>query len=160
MMCYTKWEAEVFQSAGICLADGKPELNLKGSCIIMAKYKIQRAKGVEGSTIYTYVAPGHNECVPTRLFDVEGGGANEIEGGKMIMGITYFVPGGGCDYGANPLESIYYILTGEMTLKTEDGETVLHAGDSFHCAGGVAKSVTNTGTEVTQMLVCLLPPQQ
>ena len=43
---------------------------------------------------------------------------------------------------------------------TEDGETVLHAGDAFHCAGGVAKSVTNTGTEVTQMLVCLLPPQK
>ena len=112
----------------------------------MAKYRIQRAKGVEGSTIYTYTAPGHNECVPTRLFDVDGGGANDIEGGKMIMGITYFVPGGGCDYGGNPLESIYYILTGEMTLKTEDGETVLHAGDAFHCAGGVAKSVTNTGT--------------
>jgi quercetin dioxygenase-like cupin family protein len=125
----------------------------------MAQYKIQRAKGVEGSTIYTYTAPGHNECVPTRLFDVDGGGANDIEGGKMIMGITYFVPGGGCDYGANPLESIYYILTGEMTLKTEDGETVLHAGDSFHCVGGVSKSVTNTGTEVCQMLVCLLPPQ-
>lgn len=30
----------------------------------MAQYKIQRAKGVEGSTIYTYTAPGHNECVP------------------------------------------------------------------------------------------------
>ena len=26
----------------------------------MAQYKIQRAKGVEGSTIYTYTAPGHN----------------------------------------------------------------------------------------------------
>ena len=121
----------------------------------MAKYRIQRAKGVEGSTIYTYTAPGHNECVPTRLHDPA-----DVDGGKMIQGITYFVPGGGCDYGANPLESIYYILTGEMTLKTEDGETVLHAGDSFHCAGGVAKSVTNTGTEVTQMLVCLLPPQK
>ena len=121
----------------------------------MAKYRIQRAKGVEGSTIYTYTAPGHNECVPTRLHDKEGGGVNDIEGGKMIMGITYFVPGGGCDYGANPLESIYYILT----LKTEDGETVLKPGDSFHCVGGVPKSVTNTGTEVCQMLVCLLPPQ-
>ena len=35
----------------------------------MAQYKIQRAKGVEGSTIYPYTAPGHNECVPTRLHD-------------------------------------------------------------------------------------------
>lgn len=124
----------------------------------MAEYKIQRAKGVEGSTIYSYTAPGHNDCVPTRLFDPQGG-PNGIENGKMIMGITYFIPGGGCDFGANPLESIYYILTGEMTLKTETEETVLHAGDSFHCCGGVKKSVTNNGTEVCQMLVCLLPPQ-
>ena len=126
----------------------------------MAKYRIQRAKGVEGSTVYAYSAAGHYECVPTHLHDVDGGGANDIEGGKIIMGITYFVPGGSTDFAANPLESIYYILTGEMTLKTEDGETVLHAGDSFHCVGGVAKSVTNTGTEVCQMLVVLQPPQQ
>lgn len=124
----------------------------------MAKYFIQRAKGAEGSTVYGYSAPGHYDCEPTRLHDNAGSGANGIEGGKMIMGITYFQPGGRTDYGANPLESIYYILEGEMTLKTEDGETVLKAGDSYHCAGGVAKSVTNTGSTVTQMLVCLLPP--
>jgi len=125
----------------------------------MAKYRIQRAKGVEGSTVYVYTAGGHNECVPTRLHDIDGKGANDIEGGRMIMGITYFIPGGYTDFGNNPMESIYYILTGEMTLKTDDEETVLHAGDSFHCCGGVNKSVKNTGTEVTQMLVCLLPPQ-
>ena len=126
----------------------------------MAKYRIQRAKGVEGSTVYAYSAAGHYECVPTRLHDVDGGGANDIEGGKIIMGITYFVPGGSTEFTSNPMESIYYILTGEMTLKTEDGETVLHAGDSFHCVGGVNKSVRNTGTEVCQMLVVLQPPQQ
>ena len=124
----------------------------------MAKYRIQRAAGVEGSTIYSYTAAGHNDCIPTRLFDIDGKGANDIENGKMIMGITYFIPGGGTDFANNPMESIYYILSGEMTLKTEDCETVLHAGDSFHCCGGVNKSVLNTGTEVTKMLVCLLPP--
>lgn len=126
----------------------------------MAKYRIQRARGVEGSTIYAYSAVGHYECVPTRLFDIDGAGANDIEGGKIIMGITYFVPGGSTEFTSNPMESIYYILTGEMTLKTEDCETVLHAGDSFHCVGGVTKSVTNTGTEVCQMLVVLQPPQK
>ena len=125
----------------------------------MAKYRIQRARGVEGSTIYAYSAAGHYECVPTRLHDIDGAGPNDIEGGKIIMGITYFVPGGSTEFTSNPMESIYYILTGEMTLKTDDGETVLHAGDSFHCVGGVNKSVTNTGTEVCQMLVVLQPPQ-
>ena len=125
----------------------------------MAKYRIQRARGVEGSTIYAYSAAGHYECVPTRLHDIDGAGPNDIEGGKIIMGITYFVPGGSTEFTSNPMESIYYILTGEMTLKTDDGETVLHAGDSFHCVGGVNKSVRNTGTEVCQMLVVLQPPQ-
>lgn len=121
----------------------------------MAKYKIQRAKGVEGSTIYAYTAPGHSECVPTRLHD-----PSDVENGKIIQGLTYFVPGGGCTYGSNPMESIYYILEGEMTLRTEDGQTILRAGDSFHCCGGCEKSVTNTGTTVTKMLVTLLPPQE
>ena len=125
----------------------------------MAKYRIQRAKGTEGSTVYTYSAPGHYDCEPTRLHDLSGGGANDVEGGKMIMGITYFQPGGYTDFGANPLESIYYILEGQMTLKTEEEETVLYAGDSFRCVGGVVKSVTNNGDSVTKMLVCLLPPQ-
>ena len=38
-------------------------------------------------------------------------------------------------------------------------KTVLREGDSFHCCGGCPKSVTNTGTIVTKMLVTLLPPQ-
>ena len=116
---------------------------------LMANYMIQRKEGTEGSTIYEYTAPGHNICTPTRLFD-PAGGPNGVDGTKMIMGITHFQPGGGCDY---------YILSGEMTLKTETEETVLHAGDCFKCSGGTPKSVTNTGDTVTDMLVCLLPPQ-
>ena len=81
------------------------------------KYKIQRAKGREESTIYSYSAPGHYDCVPTRLFDLEGGGDNDIEGAKIIMGITYFAPGGYTDFTNNPMESIYYILSGQMTKR-------------------------------------------
>ena len=115
----------------------------------MAQYKITRK-----TEAYTYEAPGHVRCMPTRQHDPV-----EVDGGKMIMGVTYFLPGGGCEYGANPLESIYYILEGEMTLKTETEETVLHVGDSFHCCGGTKKSVTNTGSDICRMLVALLPPQ-
>ena len=125
----------------------------------MANFMIQKAKGREGSTVYKYDVGGHYECVPTRLFDKDGGGANAIDGAKMIMGITYFVPGGSTDFANNPMESIYYILEGQMLLKTEDGkETQLNKGDSFHCVGGVNKSVCNNGDTVTQMLVVLLPP--
>ena len=47
----------------------------------------------------------------------------------------------------------------DVYVENEDGETVLNAGDSFHCCGGCPKSVTNNGTTVTKMLVTLLPPQ-
>ena len=102
-----------------------------------------------------YEAPGHFSMLPTRLHNPQ-----DVNGGKMIMGLSHFLPGGGCEFGANPLESIYYLISGEMTLRTEDGETVLHAGDSFHCGGGTQKGILNKGTETCKMLVCLVPPEQ
>lgn len=103
---------------------------------------------------YTYEAPGHFKCLCTRLHDPK-----DVNDGKAIMGLTHFLPGGGCEFGNNAAESIYYILEGEMTLKTDNEETVLHAGDTFHCGGGTNKSVLNTGSVATQMLVVLIPPQ-
>lgn len=102
----------------------------------------------------SYEAPGHFGVLPTRLHNPQ-----DVNDGKMIMGLSHFLPGGGCEFGSNPLESIYYIISGEMTLKTDDEETVLHAGDTFHCGGGTNKSILNTGTEACQMLVCLVPPE-
>ena len=112
-------------------------------------YKIHRA-----AEAYTYEAPGHFGVITTRLCD-----AGECDGSKMILGLSHFYPGGGCEYGANPLESIYYIVDGQMTLKTEDQETTLFTGDCFHCSGGTPKSIINNGCGVTKMLVALLPPQ-
>lgn len=116
----------------------------------MAGYKITKKDGY-----YPYEAPGHMECKLTRLHDPQ-----DVEGGRMIMGLSHFLPaGGGTEYGANPLESIYYVIKGKLLFKGGDGvETLLEEGDSVHIAPGSAKSVTNVGTETAQMLVCLLPP--
>ena len=116
----------------------------------MAGYKITKKDGT-----YVYTAPGHLECKCTRLHDPQ-----DVDGGQLINGITHFLPaGGGTEYAANPAESIYFILEGEMMFKGEDGvETLLKKGDSVHIAGGSPKCVTNVGTESAQMLVVLLPP--
>jgi len=118
----------------------------------MAGYKITKKDGT-----YVYTAPGHNECKCTRLHDPQ-----DVDNGRLINGITHFLPyGGGTDFAANPAESIYFILKGEMTFKGEDGvETVLTEGDSVHIAGGSPKCVTNTGCTVAEMHVILLPPEQ
>ncbi len=118
----------------------------------MAGYKITKK-----NEVYSYTAPGHNECKCTRLHDPQ-----DVEGGKLVNGLTHFLPnGGGTDFAANPLESIYYIISGTMKFKGEDGiETILEAGDSVHIAPNSPKCVENVGTETAQMLVVLLLPAQ
>ena len=113
-------------------------------------YKITRV-----NESYTYEAPGHFGCLTTRLHDPQ-----DVNDGVLINGLTHFLPGGGTDMGNNPMESIYYIVEGEMTLKTDVGEFVLHAGDSFHCGPGTNKCVKNTGTSSAKMLVVLTNPNK
>ena len=108
-------------------------------------YKITRA-----SDAYEYTAPGHFNVQCTRLVD-----AGDV-GGKLILGVSHFEVGGGTEFKASALESIYYILKGQMTVKTENEEITLHAGDVIHCGGGTPKSVLNTGDCVCDMLVCLV----
>lgn len=99
----------------------------------------------------SYEAPGHFQVLCTRLHNPD-----DVNDGKTVMGLSHFLPGGGCEFGAPPLETIYYVLSGEMTVKTEDGsEHVLHEGDSFHSGKGTGKSIVNTGTETCKLLVVL-----
>ena len=56
------------------------------------------------------------------------------------------------------MESVYYVISGELTLKTEDVETVLKPGDTFHCGPGTNKAIHNNGTETVKMLVVLTNP--
>ncbi|MCF0142999.1 MAG: cupin domain-containing protein [Parasporobacterium sp.] len=118
----------------------------------MAGYKVTKV-----GEPYVYTAPGHNECKCTRLHDMA-----DVDNGRVIMGITHFLPkGGGTEIGGNPSDSIYYILEGEMTFEGEDGQQiVLQKGDSVHIAPNYKKKVTNTANIATQMLVVLVPPVQ
>ncbi|MGM9607189.1 MAG: cupin domain-containing protein [Oscillospiraceae bacterium] len=112
-------------------------------------YKINRKNESD-----PYEAPGHFKVHCTHLHIPP-----EVNEGKLVMGLSHFLPGGGCEFGAPPLETIYYVLCGEMTVKTEDGEFTLHEGDSFHSGKGTGKSILNTGTDTCKLLVCLLPPE-
>ena len=118
-------------------------------------YKITRK-----NESYTYEAPGHYDVRTTRLHDPQ-----DVNSGGVTMGLSHFLPGGGCNYGSNPKESVYYIIEGQMYLESEVGtenevKTTLYAGDSYHCGPGTSKSVVNTGTTATQMLVVLITPPE
>lgn len=116
-------------------------------------YKITRK-----NEAYTYEAPGHFDVRTTRLHD-----AKDVNQGSITMGLSHFLPGGGCNYSSNAKETIYYIIEGQMYLECEVGtpdevKTTLYAGDSFHCGPNTKKSVLNTGTTSAQMLVVLVTP--
>lgn len=102
-----------------------------------------------------YEAPGHYDMRPTRLHN-----PGDVNSGRITMGLSHFLPGGGCRLGSNSLESIYYILEGEMDLTTQEGTTTLRAGDSFHCGPGTEKAIQNNGPASCQMLVVLTRPEE
>ena len=106
-----------------------------------------------------YEAPGHYDMRPTRLHN-----PIDVNDGKITMGLSHFLPGGGCEYGSNPFESIYYVIEGEMFIEAEIGtddeiKTTLKAGDSFHCGPDTKKGIINKGNITTQMLVALIIPK-
>ena len=111
-------------------------------------YKITRV-----NESYNYEANNHFDVRTTRLHDPQ-----DVNDGALTIGLSHFLPGGGCSFSNNPLESVYYIVEGEMTLTTDDEETVLRAGDSFHCGPHTNKGILNTGCVCTKMLVCLTNP--
>ena len=118
-------------------------------------YKITRKDGT-----YNYEAANHFDVRCTRVHD-----AADVNQGAITMGLSHFLPGGGCEYGSNPKESIYYIVEGQMYLESElntpdEIKTTLYAGDSYHCGPNTKKSILNNGTDSCKMLVCLVTPPE
>ncbi|MDR1329886.1 MAG: cupin domain-containing protein [Oscillospiraceae bacterium] len=118
-------------------------------------YKITRR-----DEAYNYEAPGHFDVRTTRLHDPK-----DVNQGGITIGMSHFLPGGGCNYGANAKETVYYIAEGEMYLESEVGtpdevKTTLYPGDSYHCGPGTKKSVVNKGPDSCKMLVVLITPPE
>ncbi|MFQ7451453.1 MAG: cupin domain-containing protein [Flavonifractor plautii] len=98
-----------------------------------------------------YVPAGHYDVKCIRLHDQNTSGSEHL-----IVGVSYFLPnGGGAEYKKVPEDTnlIYYIVSGEMTVTTDEGEFILHAGDSICFQPGDGRSCRNTGMEATTMLV-------
>ena len=94
--------------------------------------------------------PGHYDVKCMNLHDKSTSDTDHLE-----LGMSYFLPNGGCaDYmKCGPGSSIiYFIVSGEMTVTTDEGVYVLHAGDSICFNEGDGRSSKNTGTDVAVML--------
>jgi quercetin dioxygenase-like cupin family protein len=101
-----------------------------------------------------YEAPNHRHYTSLRIFGAEAGGPK-----RFVVGLSYFLPGGGAGPDASPTEKVYTILSGELTVIVEGKETVLRPFDSCFIAPNETREIVNRGNEVVTMLVAVSTPQ-
>jgi mannose-6-phosphate isomerase-like protein (cupin superfamily) len=101
-----------------------------------------------------YEAPKHYAMTALRL---QGFDATSSE--AFWVGLSYFLPGGGAEMDAGPLEKVYVVLDGTVTVATEDGEVTLNPLDSCLVAAGEARAVVNRGSRPASMLVIMPHPE-
>ena len=101
-----------------------------------------------------YEAPKHFDMRGLRLqgFDASGTEA-------FWVGLSNFLPGGGAEMDATPIEKVYVVVEGEVTVTTETAVTVLRRFDSCRLAAGEARSIENqTNLPALMLVVMPYPP--
>ena len=101
-----------------------------------------------------YDAPKHFDMRSLRLQGFDASAAK-----FAWVGLSHFLPQGGAEMDAGPLEKIYVVLSGEVTLQLADGSTqVLKALDSCYIPAGESRAIRNEGNSVATMLVVMPHP--
>ena len=77
-------------------------------------------KVVRLADAFEYPVTGHFDMRALRLHNKET--SNTVD---YTLGLSHFLPGGGTEYVETGVELIYFILEGEMTVRTKDETIVL-----------------------------------
>ncbi|RKP58420.1 cupin domain-containing protein [Pararobbsia silviterrae] len=101
-----------------------------------------------------YSAPNHFDVRALRLQGFAPGGPEQF-----WVGLSHFLPGGGAGPDSSPLEKVYVVLAGAVTVKTPDREVVLGPLDSCTIAANEIREVKNNGNEVATMIVVMPYPE-
>lgn len=97
-----------------------------------------------------YEAPNHHDMRSLRLQGFMPGGPE-----KFWVGLSHFLPGGGAGPDSAPLERVYVVLAGAVTIKTASEEIVLSSLDSCAIPANEVREVNNHSNEVATMLVVM-----
>ena len=100
-----------------------------------------------------YEAPKHHDMRALRL---QGFDASPSE--HFWVGLSHFLPGGGAESDATPLERVYVVLDGSVTVITDNGEQELGPLDSCHLAPNERRSIENRTNRPASMLVVMPYP--
>ena len=101
-----------------------------------------------------YQAPNHYEMRALRLQGFEPQGPQ-----TFWTGLSHFLPGGGAGPDSSPLEKVYVMVAGELTVTVGESEVVLKPMDSCFIPGGEVRAVKNKGNAVASMLVVMPYPE-
>jgi glyoxylate utilization-related uncharacterized protein len=112
-------------------------------------------KKISLSEVKPYAAPKHFNMTAMRLQGKEETGIQ-----KFWMGLSYFLPGGGAEWGYedNPQEKVYLVLDGEVTVKSKTEEVTLKAMDSLYLGPNEGREIINKTNKVATMLVVITNP--
>lgn len=102
-----------------------------------------------------YEAPKHFDMRSLRLQGFEASSAS-----FAWTGLSHFLPGGGAEMDESPLEKIYVVLAGEVSIELASGEKhTLGPLDSCFIPGKEARAISNESNSVATMLVVMPYPQ-
>ena len=107
-------------------------------------------KKVTLKQVKPYEAAGHFNMVALRL-----NGKDETGAEKFWVGLSHFLPGGGATFGATPAEKYYFVLDGEITVKTKKEEITLGPWDSVYIAPNEGREIINKTNKPVSMLVVI-----
>lgn len=98
-----------------------------------------------------YFPPAHYDMRCLRLQGREAGPSEQL-----WLGMSQILPGGRTDSDASPIEKIYLVIEGELTIETPEGEAVLQPLDSCRIAPGEARALKNN-TNKPVLVVLAMP---
>jgi quercetin dioxygenase-like cupin family protein len=76
---------------------------------------------------------------------------------SKVINISYshFLPNGGAEMCSSPLERVYYLLEGTMSVKGLNEEYILEAGDMIYINPGEDRAVSILNNKPATMLVIM-----
>ena len=109
-------------------------------------------KKVRLEQVKPYEAPGHFKMVAMRLSGKEETGAE-----KFWVGLSHFLPGGGAEYAYedSPTEKFYFVLDGEITVKTKKEESTLGPMEGVYLPPNEGREIINKTNKPVTMLVVI-----
>lgn len=109
-------------------------------------------KKVEIKDVKPYDPPKHFNMTALKLHDKESTGSSNF------VGLSHFLPGGGAGWDEGSAEKIYFVLDGEVTIKTKEEEIILRATDSIYIGPGEGREIINKTNMPASMLVIVKFP--